>query len=356
LNDRETRWGNPWRPHKSDTRSGTSLRVWVSGWTHASSGIGVLQRALYPRLDQSGSFQLVLGPPQRRAALTGPVAKAALGSIDLARQAMTPASGDAILISTTPTPLFLNGPTVGIVMDLRWTRTRTRLASAYRFNDLRRLVHRAVRLACISERTLRDLVSLMPEATAKAQVVHLGPGQVSPSDFSIGEPGTVLMVGRAAHKRNVLAARALASVKPSWLRRVVGVALNEEAQDILESAFGAERCEWHSSVDRISMAMLYSRAEIFIGLSTEEGFGLPFLEALTAGCLIIAVRQEVTEEVLGDSAILIEDGTAEAIAGQLQQIGGQEWPSVESRRSQAARYSWDSAASAIAQMLRDAAS
>src|SRR5690606_18422304 len=129
-------------------------------------------------------------------------------------------------------------------------------------------------------------------------------------------PGTVLLVGRAAHKRNELAARALVEARAPWAQRVIGVNLSPEAKATLVDGFG-DRVTFLDSPSDADLRGLYAEAETFLFLGTEEGFGLPYIEALASGCNVIAIRQELTLELLGSAGLLLEDGTHAHLAAQM---------------------------------------
>jgi len=57
------------------------------------------------------------------------------------------------------------------------------------------------------------------------------------------------------------------------------------------------------------LVLLYNMAELFVYLSTYEGFGLPPLESMACGTPVITTNVSSIPEVVGDSAILINDPT-----------------------------------------------
>jgi glycosyltransferase involved in cell wall biosynthesis len=347
-------------PTESSVQQRAVITVWASGLAPAATGVGVFQRQVYSRLAADPSFRVVLGPTHERwSAELGdyrPGLRRVRDGADFLRH-LVMSTGDAnvALITTTPLPAAIRQSFVGVVYDLRWQRTRGLIAKLYRHLDLARLVRKARRLIAISDRTRTDLVALFPAAAPKTTVVYLGPGNARADFDRLKQPATVLLVGSAPYKRNRLAAETLSRLRPAWANRILGLSLGTEVMAIFEESFGKGRCQWFSGLDEMEVGEVYARAETFLCLSLEEGFGLPFIEALTAGCHVIAVRQPLTESLLQDSAVLLADGSSEILAGQLATRPVSSWPSQEVRASVAVQFSWDTTTRAIAQALREAA-
>jgi glycosyltransferase involved in cell wall biosynthesis len=112
------------------------------------------------------------------------------------------------------------------------------------------------------------------------------------------------------------------------------VGVSEQVRESLSAAFP---CEWFQSVSDAEMLALYQRAEIFLMLGTDEGFGLPFVEALAAGCHVIATDHALAREVVGAAGSLVTDGDPAEVARQLLSP-----PSVpaEVRAGHARTFSW----------------
>jgi glycosyltransferase involved in cell wall biosynthesis len=68
------------------------------------------------------------------------------------------------------------------------------------------------------------------------------------------------------------------------------------------------------SVSDSALRDCYQRAEAYVMPSKWEGFGLTFLEAMAAGCPVIAGDRDATPEVVGDAALLIDPDDTEGLA------------------------------------------
>src|SRR5207253_1430402 len=135
----------------------------------------------------------------------------------------------------------------------------------------------------------------------------------------------------------------------------LGLNVTSQVKKTLESGFGASSCEWFSAISSSDVEALHKRTSTLINLSLEEGFGLPLIEALAAGSNIISIHQPLTETLLGDSAVLLQDGDVTNIADQLRVLPDS-WPTIETRMARAASFSWETAALGIGGLLNSARS
>lgn len=98
-------------------------------------------------------------------------------------------------------------------------------------------------------------------------------------------------------------------------------------------------------------ADLLAGAAVFAYPSLYEGFGLPPLEAMEAGVPVVATRAGALPEVLGDGALLVGPGDADALAGALSAVLGDESLArslVTRGRERVGGYSWDRSAEQMA--------
>lgn len=70
-------------------------------------------------------------------------------------------------------------------------------------------------------------------------------------------------------------------------------------------------------VDEEDIAPLYSMADVFVYVSTYEGFGLPPLEAMACGTSVISSNVTSIPEVIGDAGILINPDDESALVDAL---------------------------------------
>lgn len=101
---------------------------------------------------------------------------------------------------------------------------------------------------------------------------------------------------------------------------------------------------------------LYQNALAFVFPSRYEGFGLPILEAMAAGCPVVTYNNSSIPEVAGDAALLIPDG--EPISPALNQIIDNKQlreKLVKRGKLQAKKFSWEKTAEQTLAVLVEAA-
>lgn len=101
-------------------------------------------------------------------------------------------------------------------------------------------------------------------------------------------------------------------------------------------------------IDWKDLPIVHAEAQAFIHLSSYEGFGLACIEAMAAGCPVIAADRSCYPEVLGDAALLVDPDNIEIVARNILEVVSDEKLrgelSLKGKR-QANKYSWEKCAS-----------
>ncbi|HEY8525506.1 MAG TPA: glycosyltransferase family 1 protein [Acidimicrobiales bacterium] len=114
------------------------------------------------------------------------------------------------------------------------------------------------------------------------------------------------------------------------------------------------RLGWVSDGDRRA---LVAGAAVYCFPSVYEGFGLPPLEAMTAGVPVVATRAGAVPEVCRDGADLVPVGDPDALAAALDRVltdAGHRDRLVARGRAVAAGYRWEDTADALVDLFRRA--
>ncbi len=105
----------------------------------------------------------------------------------------------------------------------------------------------------------------------------------------------------------------------------------------------------YSGLDRETLAQFYRQARIVLQPSEAEGFGLPLIEALACGAMVVASDIPVLREVGGDVAVYCPVADVASWAASIEKLllDPAEAPDRNRRLAQAQRYSWDRHAETI---------
>lgn len=225
--------------------------------------------------------------------------------------------------------LFASGPR-------RWVHSAQKFAA----------IRKSDAIICISENTKRDLHRFLPDVPERRIVVV--PNGVSESYFpldglaSTGAPKVLFVGVRAGYKNFESVVRAL-SLRPEYMLLAVGGGAFTADENALLRDLIPERYSHAGLVTDEVLNALYNQAYCLVYPSAYEGGGIPVLEAMRAGCPVIASHSSSIPEVAGSAAILLEAASPEGIAGALDALQAPAYRN-QLRASgflQAAQFSWE---------------
>jgi glycosyltransferase involved in cell wall biosynthesis len=260
-------------------------------------------------------------------------------------------------------------PLVVTVHDLafeRYPQHATRNGLRFFRQSLRRTRERADLVLCPSEATRRDCIHA-GIAVDKLRVVPWGvdipvaatPDAVERTAAAHGlRPGRyVLFVGTVEPRKNL---RTLVQAYERLQRDVdVDLALvgpagwNEDLDTLLRPV--RDRVRLLGYRPRAELDALYAGAAAFCYPSLLEGFGMPVLEAMAAGAVVVTSAGTATEEVAGDAALLADPLDAAALTGALATACTDHALAAALRdraRARAATFTWARAAAATVDAYR----
>jgi len=233
-------------------------------------------------------------------------------------------------------------------------------------NKKRAAVLRADHVICISENTRSDLIDLFRVDPRKTSVIHLAASRIDMSK---------------CHVPRIIDTPYVAYVGLRWgYKNFSGLLRAFATSDYLRNNFsivcvGGERftsTDWEQieglrlKKDRVIhitgkddlLAALYRDAAVFVYPSLYEGFGLPALEAMAAGCPVACGKNSSLPEICGEAAEYFDSNSPESMAAAIERVVTSS--SVRNRLialglQQIQKFSWDRCATQTAAVYRQLA-
>ncbi|MFV2072445.1 MAG: glycosyltransferase family 4 protein, partial [Thermoanaerobaculales bacterium] len=234
---------------------------------------------------------------------------------------------------------------------------------------LPRTLFHSDRLIAVSDATAADLREHLGVARRRVTTIHEGvdpefaqAGRTKPPE---GLPETYLLfVSTLEPRKNVEGVLRAFRLLAEWGYRGDLVMVGrwgwrtDTIRHELESSPVLHRIHHLDYVERSRLAALYCHADALLFPSWMEGFGLPILESMACGTPVITSGTSAMPEVGGPAAIYVDPASPHSIASATSALLGD--PGHRKRlvalgHERVTRFSWDAAAAATAQVLRQAA-
>jgi mannosyltransferase len=170
-----------------------------------------------------------------------------------------------------------------------------------------RTIHESDTIITVSECTKRDLIRLYPDVDEnKVQVIYNGVSDDFKQDDTIAVPErlSLLYVGARDKYKNFRFAVQVAAALPEAYLDIVGAPLSASEQIFLDAKLKG-RYQLHTHVSSTELNQLYNQAACLLYPSSYEGFGIPLLEAMRAGCPFLALDRSSIPEVAGNAGFLL---------------------------------------------------
>lgn len=278
-------------------------------------------------------------------------------------------------------PLGLRPPAVGIVHDLLWLRYPTTCKAHVRAVYHGRFRSCLKRLAAVqydSAFTRAEVRRVFPGCEpAVASVAPLGvddaafhpptaeerTGLEAFLDRHRLEPSYILAVGNLRpHKNLRVLLEALKRLYESGNAvpplAIVGAGSLGPELEVLRSTLPEGAVRTLGYLDEQELRPAYQGAGVFVFPSLYEGFGLPLLEAMSAGVPVVYARAAALPEVAGDAGLSFAPDDAGDLAGTLSRLLDDvrlREDLVEAGRARARGFTWRQTAEALWSTLERAA-
>ena len=191
-------------------------------------------------------------------------------------------------------------------------------------------IKNADHVICISENTKRDMLEILDVCESKVSVVHLGiDNYFSDANFcaaSVSEyqPYILYVGSRGGYKNFSSLLKAFARTpklkKEFKLVTFGGGKFSRHELDEIQSLGLNDSQILPVSGDDSLLQTYYENASAFVYPSLYEGFGLPPLEAMSAGCPVVSSNTSSMPEVISDAAEFFNPEDIECFAQALEAV------------------------------------
>ena len=216
---------------------------------------------------------------------------------------------------------------------------------------------RADGIICISESTKIDLLKLYPQVDeGKVIVIHLA----ASNDFKVLnipvelslvtksslinplKPFIVYIGERATYKNFKVAVETLKILDDYNLVIVGGGELGKAEEDYLQQLL-PDRFLHLKNIYSVQLNELFNKAFCLIYPSRYEGFGIPLIEAMKAGCPVVTSNYASIPEVVEQAGLIVEDIFPELFVEKVKYLELKENREkiIEMGIEQASLFSWD---------------
>jgi glycosyltransferase involved in cell wall biosynthesis len=258
--------------------------------------------------------------------------------------------------------------TIGVIYDLAFEKYKEEYGDAYsRLHvNTQYVTKKSKHILTISETVKKEIHKMYKTPLSDISVVSLGVRQfVRKKDAkSLPKGKYFLYVGSLKKIKNIpviLQAFEKFSLSTKsevelilvggdkWKDTSIDKALNKMRDETIE------KISFRGYEDDSEINSLYKNAIAFVSPSLDEGFGLPFLEAMSAGCPIIGSDAGAIPEVVGKAGILVNPLDVEALARAMTDVYKN--PDLKAKMSKkglerAHNYSWEEGAKTIYKCIK----
>jgi glycosyltransferase involved in cell wall biosynthesis len=271
-------------------------------------------------------------------------------------------------------PRFCPVPTAISVMDLSYIH----FPKLFNSSDLYQLknwtaysVRNSKKILTISKSSKNDIISEYNAAKEKVIVTYPGVKNVltlNPRVYGMNQIKTkynisenfILFVGTLQPRKNIV--RLIEAVSMLDNKNIELVVVGKKGwlyEDILEAPKKLnieKRVRFLENVNDEDLMDLYSHARCFVLPSLYEGFGLPVVEAMKAGCPVITSNVSSLPEAGGNACLYVDPEDASDISAKISELIGNEKlrrELIEKGHKQALKFSWEKTAEETLKVLTD---
>lgn len=218
----------------------------------------------------------------------------------------------------------------------------------------RKAIKNSQGIICISENTKKDLLHFYPDiAESRIRVIYNGvSSKFFPVEnsrlrledelgYQIVRPYMLFVGDRSPYKNFDLALELVSRFPAINLVVVGGKPFSKKEKVCVEKLKG--RVHHFQGLSTQTLNLLYNSAFCFVYPSSYEGFGIPILEAMRAGCPVLATRCSSIPEVAGNAALLVDEVSVSGFSEKFELLSDVSFRDslIKKGLAQANKFSWD---------------
>lgn len=243
---------------------------------------------------------------------------------------------------------------VTTIHDFTYEYFRTGLAKFIHTWQKRKAIKKSDAIICISKNTKKDLIKFCPNIKEdNIKVIYDG---VSNDFFELDKCSEyldgkfeklksekyILYVGDRSSYKNFDIAVEIANELSDYSFVIVGGGYlnNTEIKNIKTQYLHFQ------GIDTKELNILYNNAFCLVYPSSYEGFGIPLVEAMQAGCPVVSTNISSIPEVVGDAALLVDDINYNCYLQEIKKLKNSDFRNILITKGfqQAQKFSWDKCA------------